>query len=215
MKGYNAVLFDVDGTLIHSQPGILHSFSHTFRQMGLDPAQIDLQRYLGPPLRWSFAQHFSNEEQVERAVNIYREFYACRGMHECEVYPGVTELLSALRAKGILICTATSKPKQVVEPILREKGLYDFFDLVGGASMDKSVDTKTAVIRQVLAAPQLAGRCCLMVGDRRDDMEGAANCGLDAAGVLYGYGSREELEAWQPVFLAAHCMDLLDFLFVN
>lgn len=212
MPKYDAVLFDVDGTLIHSQPGILHSFAHTFRSLGVDPEGIDLHRYLGPPLRWSFAQHFSGEEQVEQAVEIYRVWYAEYGMHECELYPGVVPMLEALRAKGVLLCTATSKPTAVVEPILQEKGIYGLFDVVGGASMDKSVDTKTAVMRQVLASPLLAGKTCLMVGDRRDDMQGARDCRVDAAGILYGYGSEEELAAWQPVCMAHSCAELLRFV---
>ena len=83
---------------------------------------------------------------------------------------------------------------------------------IGGASMDESRDTKTEVVRYVLGQPALLGKRVLMVGDRNDDMQGAADCGLDAAGVLYGYGSREELEAFHPVLLAESCADLTDRL---
>ena len=210
MPRYDAVLFDVDGTLIHSRPGIEHTFAYAFAQMGLDPAGIDLRRYLGPPLRWSFAQHFAAEADVERAVDFYRARYAAVGMHECTLFPGVAQMLARLKAAGLFLATATSKPQQVVEPILAEQGIRRYFDLVGGASMDKSVDTKTAVIRQDLADPRLAGKRILMVGDRRDDMQGAADCGLPAAAVLYGYGSREELEPWRPVFFAADAASLAE-----
>lgn len=209
---YQAVLFDVDGTIVHSRPGILHSFAHTFRTMGLDPDAIDLGAYLGPPLRRSFAEHFEKECDVERAVTIYRQWYAQRGMHECSVFEGVRPMLDRLRQAGVLLATATSKPTQVVRPILEELDLLNCFDLVCGASMDKSVDTKTAVIRQALADPRFAGKRVLMVGDRRDDMQGAADCGLPAAGVLYGYGTREELEAWRPVFLADNCESLTRYI---
>lgn len=212
MIRYDAVLFDVDGTLIHSQPGIVESFSHTFRTMGLDPAAIDLTRYLGPPLRWSFAQHFDGDAAVERAVAVYRAYYAEVGMHHCTVYPGVVEMLTRLRDAGVFLATATSKPATVAAGILQEKGLTPYFDLLGGASMDKSVDTKTAVIRQDLQDPRLAGKRILMVGDRADDMRGAADCRLPAAGVLYGYGSREELQAFAPVYLAQDCAALADYL---
>ena len=177
MPRYDAILFDVDGTLIHSRPGIENTFAYAFRQMGLDPANIDLSRYLGPPLRWSFAQHFGTDAEVERAVDFYRDRYAREGMHECSLFPGVKELLARLKEAGLFLATATSKPRDVVLPILEEQGILPCFDLVGGASMDKSVDTKTAVIRQDLADPRLAGRRVLMVGDRRDDMQGAADCG--------------------------------------
>lgn len=212
MPRYDAVLFDVDGTLIHSRPGIENSFAYAFAEMGLDPAQIDLSRYLGPPLRWSFGQHFSDEADVERAVEIYRDRYARLGMHECSLFPGVRQLLERLRAAGVRLATATSKPREVVLPILEEQDILRYFDLVGGASMDKSVDTKTAVICQDLTDPNFSTGRVLMVGDRRDDMQGAADCGLPAAAVLYGYGSREELEAWNPVYLAPDCAALADFI---
>ena len=117
-------------------------------------------------------------------------------------------MLQRLKPAGLILCTATSKPTQVVTPILREKGLAGYFDFIGGASMDESRDTKTDVVRYVLAQPMLQGKRVLMVGDRSDDMRGAADCGLDAAGALYGYGSREELEPFHPVLLAKSCADL-------
>lgn len=209
---YQAVLFDVDGTIVHSRPGILHSFAHTFRTMGLDPDTIDLSAYLGPPLRRSFAEHFARESDVERAVSIYRQWYAEHGMHECSVFDGVRPMLARLRQAGVFLATATSKPTQVVRPILEELGLLNDFDLVCGASMDKSVDTKAAVIRQALTDVRVAGKRVLMVGDRRDDMQGAADCGLPAAGVLYGYGTRQELQAWHPVFLAPDCESLTQYI---
>ena len=121
-------------------------------------------------------------------------------------------MLERLRAAGIRLATATSKPTEVVAPILEEQDILKYFDLVGGASMDKSVDTKTAVVRQDLTDPRFAAGRILMVGDRKDDMQGAADCGLPAAGVLYGYGSREELEAWHPVCLAQDPAALTDFI---
>lgn len=208
MPRYDAVLFDVDGTLLHSRPGILDTFSYTFRTMGLDPSTMDLSRYLGPPLRQSFAEHFQNDQEVEQAVQIYRTRYAQRGMHLCSPFPGVADMLRSLHSAGILLATATSKPTAVVTPILQEQGLDGYFTHIGGASMDKSVDTKTAVIRSVLEVPAFRDRKILMVGDRKDDMQGAADCGLPAAGVLYGYGSREELAEWAPVVLVADCPEL-------
>ena len=202
MLRYDAVLFDVDGTLLHTRPGIEASFAHAFRQMGLDPAGIDLGAYLGPPLRWSFGRHFADPADVERAVEAYRAHYAAVGSHLCRPYPGVASLLACLREAGVFLATATSKPVEVVTPILREQGLAEAFDLIGGASMDASVDTKTAVIRAVLADERLAGKRVLMVGDRQDDMRGAADCGRAAAAGLYGYGSRAELAPWKPVFFA-------------
>ena len=120
--------------------------------------------------------------------------------------------LRRLKDAGFTLCTATCKPTEVVTPILEEQGIAGYFAFVGGASMDESRDTKTDVIRHVLRQPALQGKRVLMVGDRSDDMQGAANCGLDAAGVLYGYGSREELEPFHPKLLVESCKELTDKL---
>ena len=209
---YDAILFDVDGTLIDSAPGILHTLAEVFQSMGVDVTGLDLRRYLGPPLRKSFGEHFTDPAKIEEATRRYRTSYAVRGSHDCAAYPGAAQMLQRLKEAGLVLCTATSKPTQVVTPILEEQGLAPYFDFIGGASMDESRDTKTEVVRYVLSQPVLEGKRVLMVGDRNDDMRGAADCGLDAAGALYGYGSREELAPFHPVLLAESCADLADQL---
>ena len=210
LLNYDAILFDVDGTLIDSAPGIINTLEEVFSQMGVDTTNVDLRRYLGPPLRKSFGEHFADPALIEKATGLYRDSYAVKGSHECTPYSGAAGMLRRLKDAGLLLCTATSKPTAVVTPILEEKGLAPFFDFIGGASMDESRDTKTDVVRYVLDQPMMQGKRVLMVGDRNDDMRGAADCGLDAAGALYGYGSREELEPFHPVLLAESCADLAD-----
>ena len=212
MQHYDVILFDVDGTLIDSAPGILNTLEEVFTKMGVDVTHVNLRRYLGPPLRKSFGEHFSDPAKIEEATKRYRVSYAAKGCHEGDVYPGVVEMLGRLKAAGLTLCTATCKPTDVVRPILEEQGLAPYFSFVGGASMDESRDNKTDVIRHVLAQPVMQGKRVLMVGDRNDDMRGAADCGLDAAGALYGYGSREELEPFGPVLLAESCEELTDKL---
>ena len=209
---YDAILFDVDGTLIDSAPGILNTLEEVFSSMGVDVARSDLGRYIGPPLRKSFGEHFSDPAKIEEATELYRESYREKGSHEGTAYPGAAEMLRRLKEAGFVLCTATSKPTVVVTPILEEQGLAPYFDFIGGASMDESRDTKTEVVRYVLTQPCVQGKRVLMVGDRNDDMRGAADCGLDAAGALYGYGSREELEPFGPVLLAESCEELTDKL---
>ena len=212
MPHYDAILFDVDGTLIDSAPGILNTLEMVFRDMGVDLTNVNLRRYIGPPLRKSFAEHFSDPAKIEEATERYRMIYHEKGSHEGGVYPGVPEMLRRLKDAGFTLCTATCKPTEVVTPILEEQGIAGYFAFVGGASMDESRDTKTDVIRHVLRQPALQGKRVLMVGDRSDDMQGAANCGLDAVGVLYGYGSREELEPFHPKLLVESCKELTDKL---
>ena len=212
MPHYDAILFDVDGTLIDSAPGILNTLERVFRDMGVDVTNVNLRRYIGPPLRKSFAEHFSDPAKIEEATERYRMIYHEKGSHEGGAYPGVPEMLRRLKDAGFTLCTATCKPTEVVTPILEEQGIAGYFAFVGGASMDESRDTKTDVIRHVLSQPTLQGKRVLMVGDRSDDLQGAANCGLDAVGVLYGYGSREELEPFHPKLLAESCKELTDKL---
>lgn len=210
MQHYDAILFDVDGTLIDSAPGILSTLREVFDKMGVDTTNVDLRRYLGPPLRKSFGEHFAEPKKIELATELYRQSYAVKGSHACAPYPGAVELLRRLREAGRIVCTATSKPTEVVEPILQEQGLAPYIDFIGGASMDETRDTKTDVVRYVLSQPLLAGKRVLMVGDRNDDMRGAADCGLDKAAALYGYGSREELAPFGPVLYAESCEALAD-----
>lgn len=209
---YDAILFDVDGTLIDSAPGILNTLEEVFQEMGVSVAREELKRYIGPPLRKSFGEHFSEPEKIEEATELYRESYARKGRHEGDAYPGVPEMLRRLKDAGLTLCTATCKPVDVVTPILEEKGLAPYFDFIGGASMDESRDNKTDVIRYVLAQPVMQGKRVLMVGDRCDDMQGAANCHLDAAAALYGYGSKGELAPFAPVYYAPDCAALTDWL---
>ena len=209
---YDAVLFDVDGTLIDSAPGIQETFAHTFQELGIDDKNIDYNQFFGPPLRRSYAKFLRTPEEVEHAVDLYRAYYHEKGRHMCVLYPGVADMLQALRRAGVVLCTATSKPVTVVTPILQELGIAEYFHFIGGATEDSSIDTKTAVIRDLLPREFLQGKKILMVGDRRDDMEGARDCGLPAAAVAYGYGSKEELSPYQPMILANNCNELTNFI---
>ena len=212
MPLYQAVLFDVDGTLIHSSPGILETMKFTFQTMGKDITGCDLTRYLGPPLRTSFSEHFNSEKEIEKAVSIYRERYHTHGQFGCSLYPNVKKMLTTLKDNGILLYTATSKPQEVAIPILKHFEIADLFDYIGGASGDSSLDNKTAVMKHVLSRAELQNKKILMVGDRKEDLIGAANCKVDAVGVLYGYGSKEELQEFNPIFYAKDCLSLSEWI---
>ena len=164
MQKFDAVLFDLDGTLIDSAPGILATFQKTFETFGLTVGEQRLRPFLGPPLRSSMAQLLP-QAQVEQAVETYRELYQTHGLDGCAPYAGVPQMLQALREAGFVVCVATSKPYPVALCVLRHFGLEQAFDYIGGASMDASLDTKTAVMQLVLGQPQLAGKCPVMVGD--------------------------------------------------
>ncbi len=213
MTDYSAVLFDLDGTLIDSAPGIFTVLEATLAQYDIQVARGSLQKYLGPPLRKTFAD-FLPPEKIEDAVSHYRVLYEKIGLEGVTPYEGVIEMLCALRSAGKTVCVATSKPREVALRVLRAFDMEQYFDYVGGASMDTTLDTKTAVVAHVLAQPCLQGKKAVMIGDRDNDMQGAADCGLPAVGVLYGYGDVAELSAFAPQYLAktpaALCAWLLD-----
>lgn len=214
LQSFEAVLFDLDGTLLDSAPGIFDAFRHTLAQFGAEATPQQLRRFLGPPLRESFARLLAPGE-VERAIGIYRLRYAEKGGALTGVYPGVPQMLAALRAAGYTVCLATSKLQPVALRLLQEKGLADAFDFIGGSSGDSVLDTKTAVMRQVLCQPMLRGKRAVMVGDRDNDMQGAADCGVPALGALYGYGSAEELAPYAPLAMLSSVEAVRDWLLAH
>ncbi|MDR1764865.1 MAG: HAD hydrolase-like protein [Lachnospiraceae bacterium] len=255
-----AVFFDLDGTLTDSYPGIANSIRYALDYFGFGEVGDDKMRLMvGPSLRHSFSVICGMDEwKVPTAIAKYREYYNPIGKFENSVYPGIPEVLGALRAHGFATMVATSKPEPFAREIIEHFGLAPYFDLVGGALLDGGRDTKEAVIRHVMGACGLAagqspesgdtpakprrqdsgeiynagggsvhagngaqgalqgpepgggsqsgpGQATCedpvgepaeiwMVGDRNYDILGAKACGIKSLGVLYGYGTREELE---------------------
>ena len=216
MKRFDAVLFDLDGTLIHSSPGIFEGLRYTAARLGVPVEGQDLTPYLGPPLRVIFERLLPDPAMVPHAVEIYREHYARVGSRMCRPYPFVPELLAALRRQGVLLGVATCKLQPLAAEILGRQALAGQFACIGGTSPDGRIESKAQVIRSVLAEPAFgraagAGRL-LMVGDRKDDIEGAKACGLPSAGALYGYGGMAELKKAGADYLAQDGRELLELI---
>lgn len=193
---YSRILFDLDGTLTDSGPGILNSVRHAIRAMDLPrPNDSDLRKFIGPPLHESF-MHFCSldREGARQAVACYREYYAETGIFENTLYEGVTELLRDLDTSGKTIILATSKPSFYADQILKHFEILDFFSRVVGSEMDGTRTCKIELIREIVGdLPDSERRRTLMVGDREHDIIGARRNEIDSVGVTYGYGSREEL----------------------
>ena len=189
---YDVILFDLDGTLTESAPGIARAAQIAVEQMGytgFDPRVF--QTFIGPPLRDSFRRHFGmSEAQAEEAVRLYRAYYTERGIFENAVYQGIPQLLRRLRAGGARLFVATAKPHVFMERVLDRFGLSRFFEGAVGTTLDERNADKAPLIRAAL--PKDAGRA-VMIGDRRYDIEGGRANGIDTIGVCYGYGSRAEL----------------------
>lgn len=213
---YKTVLFDLDGTITDSEPGIIACVQHALRQFGIeveDPKT--LRPFIGPPLRDSFREYFQmTPEEAEQATEFYRQRYAPIGKFECSVYPGIPQLLRRLHETGRTVILATSKPEGFAREILEHFDLLQYFDLIGGATLDGSRDTKEAVLQYILDSGRVPDRQdAVMVGDTKFDMIGAAAFSLPAVGVLYGFGSRQELEENGALFLARDAAELERYLF--
>lgn len=204
---FHTVLFDLDGTLTDSGEGIVRAASYALRQMGQPVLSEDFlrSRFIGPPLRDSFMTfcHMS-EAEAETAIEAYRVYYAERGWKENYVYDGMDALVADLHAAGKKVVVATSKPEHFAVQILAYFGLADHFTAICGAPMRASAGHgKTDVIRDAFRRADIQGTTgVVMVGDRHYDVDSAHEVGIPAVGVLFGYGTREELTACGADFLA-------------
>lgn len=192
----DTILFDLDGTLTDPGEGITNSVAYALETFGIKVEdKTSLYPFIGPPLAESFAQFYGfGPEQVQQAVAKYREYFSRQGMYENVPYPGIHQALEALKQGGIRLLTATSKPIEFALPILRRFELAGYFDYVGAADLAGRRSQKGQVIAYTLAQAGVLDKSrAIMAGDRRHDVAGARENGLDCAGVLYGYGSRQEL----------------------
>ena len=210
---FTHIFFDLDGTLTDPAQGITNSFIHALKYFGREiPSYEELCKLIGPPLPYSFETILGfPKEKVMEAVAKYREYFATKGLFENSVYPGIPELLQTLKEKCKHLVVATSKPEEYSIKIIEHFGLSKYFDYVCGSLMDESRSKKAEVIAYALERCGLSEsdkERVLMVGDRFHDIEGAQQNGLKSCGVLFGYGSREELEEAGADYIVKDVMDL-------
>ena len=189
--------FDLDGTIMRSDPGVIECVKYSIEKSGFPMPDIKtLFKFIGPPLRDSYMDFCSmTEEQSMRAIAYYRERYNAKGIFECEVYPGIIELFARLKSNGVIIATATSKPEHMAVRIADKFGLNEYLTLVAGSD-DTETQTKTDVILNAfdrLSIGESDRDSVLMIGDRKFDVIGAHNCGIKCLGAVWGYGTKEEL----------------------
>lgn len=194
---YSAVLFDLDGTIVDSAPGIFHCFEHTFRMMHREaPSRETMRPFLGPPLEATFRDSMGmTGDDLERAVAIYRAEYAAGGAITAELFPGMIEVVRAVRAAGIPVALATSKVESGVQMVLRHFELEDDFDVIGTASNDDMRSSKADVVEFALESLDEAGADIsrvVLVGDRIHDVEGASAHNIGSILVEWGYGTPDE-----------------------
>lgn len=190
------VFFDLDGTLTDPMMGITNSVMYALKCFGIEEKDREkLKSFIGPPLADSFMKSYGfSEKKAGEALNKFREYFSEKGIFENSVYPGCEKMLKNLYRGPFNLAVASSKPEPFVKRILDHFGLSKYFNFIGGSDMEETRARKDQVIAyclEALGSPD--PRDCLMVGDRRHDIEGAAKYGIESVGVLYGFGTEEEL----------------------
>ena len=213
MPRYAYCLFDLDGTLTDPGEGITRSVAYAL-SFSASKSKTAPRYTL---YRTAFVDLFStfygfSPEQARQAVGRYREYFSRQGIFENELYPGIKELLGNLKRHGVRILLASSKPELYARKILEHFQLLPFFDFVAAATMDDTRSKKTDVVRYALVSCGISPDRAVMIGDRHHDIEGAKDNALESIGVLWGYGSREELSAAGATRLAESVPQLASLL---
>lgn len=206
------ILFDLDGTLTDSAEGIINCASLALEHFNIPvPDRKTMQVFVGPPLHDTFAKFGVPEDKVDEAVTVFRSRYFTVGKFENAPYLGVPELLQTLKAHGHKMLIATSKPETLAFEITKKFGLFDYFDMICGATLDRSRVNKDDVIAYLLAQNGSAGNM-VMVGDTAFDVLGAAAHGIPTIGVSWGYGPEQEMLDAGAVAIAHSTKQLLELL---
>lgn len=198
-------LFDLDGTLTDPFEGITRSIQYALEKMGASAvAADDLRWCIGPPLWESFRVLLGTQErpELDKAVAFYRERYTETGLFENTLIDGIPELLQELVGAGIRLHVCTSKPHAYAGKIVEHFGLSPYFGKVYGSELDGTRSAKAELIAHILEEERLVADEVVMIGDRKHDLIGANANGVAGIGVLWGYGSREELAAEKPILIA-------------
>ena len=212
---YQTILFDLDGTVTDPYLGISKSIAYALEKMK-SPA-LDAQTlatFIGPPLLQSFQDICGfTEQQAHKALGYYRERFASKGLYENSVYPGIPDLLSSLKNSGKTLAIATSKPTVFAEKILHHFHLDQYFSVIVGSNLDGTRNAKNEVIHEVLSQLNgIANESIIMIGDRKHDIIGAQKEGIQSVGVLYGYGSLEEIQQSGATYIVEKVADILSLL---
>lgn len=197
MKGIDLVLFDLDGTITDPAEGIVNSIARALFAMNRTMISEEIcRRFIGPALMDSFTRYCNmTPDEARQAIVHFREYYGERGMFECYVFDGIEPLFQRLKAAGFRLAVATAKAEPFAKRLLKHYGIDTYFDCIAAASLDNTRNDKASIIEYALSSLGITDHSrAVMVGDREFDIIGAHEAGMPAIGVLYGYGTREELE---------------------
>jgi len=205
------LFFDLDGTLTDPREGITRCIAYALESMGREPPPLaSLERYIGPSLFVSFRELLGtqDEDRVRAAVALYRERYTDKGLYENRVHEGIVDVLDGFHREGRRMLVVTTKPTVFARRVVEHFGLAGYFSDVVGAHLDGSRSDKAELIGHALTSHGLTANECVMIGDRDDDMRGACTTAVHPIGVLWGFGSAEELGKAGAAALCAHPAEL-------
>ncbi|RRD94837.1 HAD family hydrolase [Clostridiales bacterium COT073_COT-073] len=211
---YQYILFDLDGTLTDSAEGITKSMAHALRHFNVEIENLkDLNQFVGPPLEETFIGHYGfSKEESDILSELFRQRFAEKGKFENRLYQGIKELLQALKRSGRKLYVATSKPTIYSKEILDYFEISEYFEDIIGSELNGERTEKADVIAYVLDKHGINKEKAIMVGDRKYDICGAREHGLNAIGVLYGFGDRLELESHGAQYIALNVSELEQIL---
>ncbi len=192
----NYIFFDFDGTLVDSSEGIFYSIDKMLIDLNLAPLSISQKRkFIGPPLEKSFQKYLGlDSSKALLATEIFRKYYKQKGTYLHSLYDDTKQMLEELKAKGKTLAVATSKPEVFANLILENYGLKEYFSVVSGSSVSGGDNTKAAVLNRAISLLGVKDlNECVLIGDTVNDTKGANQVGIDCIGVLYGFGSEDEL----------------------
>ena len=208
-------MFDLDGTIIDPKIGIINSVKFALNNMKIEYSQTDtFEKFIGPPLDQSFQNFYSlSESQAKEAVESYRIYYKKKGIEQNHLYQGIKELFEDLVKQNILLYVATSKPTPFAIAILKHYNITNFFEEIIGSNLDLTRSAKKEIIEYILTEnSNIDLNNCIMIGDRNYDIIGAQENKIDSIGVLYGYGSYEEMKEVKPTYIAETIAELRKIL---
>ena len=209
------LFFDLDGTLVNSQEGIFNSIKYAVEKMNLLMPDINiLKKFIGPPPHYAFKKYFSiDDNTTEESIKKYREYYKSKGIFECELYPGMINMLKLLSEKYDLYVT-TSKPLPLATEVLKKLNIDIYFKEIAGPPFDGLTVTKMHVVMGIIEKYNLNKNECVLIGDTRFDGEGAQLSDIDFIGVTYGFGTIEELNKFKPIALLKDTQEITKY-FIN
>jgi phosphoglycolate phosphatase len=218
MKKY--LLFDLDGTLTDPKEGITKCVQYALADQGIEEPDLEkLTAFIGPPLADSFMSFYNmSAEEADRAIAKYRERFHDIGIFENELYEGIPHMLKQLKAQGLHLAVASSKPEEFVNRILQHFKIASYFEVVVGSNLDGTRTKKEEVVREALSRLSAGSGETLhmedvyMIGDRKYDVEGAKSLGVECVGVSFGYGSLEELKEAKADYIVKSVPELEKFL---